>query len=84
MRHAARAGVDAEALLRLTRESIRRRHRRVAVQRFLRLQACGCAIPEDCRSYCEAVLRTLPEPDYRRMRSAVEAWADLLEEPAFV
>jgi hypothetical protein len=77
-----RLGVDAEALLRLVRASMRARHRRVAAQRFLRLQACGCAIPEDCRSYCEAVLRTLPAPDYRRMRSAAEAWAELLETAA--
>lgn len=58
--------------------SIAARHDRVAVQRYMKLLACGAAVPTEARSHCEQVLRGMRASEAQRMARAARGWAELV------
>lgn len=67
--------VSLEALL---EQSIRRGHRRVALQRLLMLEARGLPVDPAVRDFCQPVRLSLPLREYDRMLAAAQAWARMV------
>ena len=67
--------VSLEALL---EQSIRRGHRRVALQRLLMLEARGLPVDPAVRDFCQPLRLSLPLREYDRMRAAAQAWARMV------
>ena len=67
--------VSLEALL---EQSIRRGHRRVALQRLLMLEARGLPVDPAVRDFCQPLRLSLPLREYDRMLAAAQAWARMV------
>lgn len=67
-----------QALISLARASLRKGHRRVAIQRCLMLQAAGHDVPEDLTPLLTDVFVHWPLVDQRRVRARAESWAVML------
>jgi hypothetical protein len=70
--------VTLDALLEL---SIRRGHRRVALQRLLMHEARGLPTNEAAQTFCQAVRASLPRREFDRMLAAAQAWARMVGRP---
>ena len=71
----ASRSVSLEALL---EQSIRRGHRRVALQRLLMLEARGLPVDPAVRDFCQPLRLSLPLREYDRMLAAAQAWARMV------
>lgn len=69
---------NVQALICLARSSLRKGHRRVAIQRCLMLQAAGHDVPEDLTHLLTDVFVHWPLADQRRVKARAESWAVML------
>lgn len=72
------ASTPDDALLALLAQSLRRGHKRVAAQRFLKLKAIGAEVPGDAKQACEALIATMRKTERERMEEAASRWAEML------
>lgn len=75
---APRAASADEALFELLAQSLRRGHKRVAAQRYLKLKARGSEVPGDARQACEAFIASVRKTERERMEEAAGRWAEML------
>jgi hypothetical protein len=68
---------SAAALQALLLKSLDRGHRRVALQRYLKLKACQYDVPGHAAAACEAYLQSLPRRELNRMFAAAIDWAEM-------
>ena len=69
------AASSVEALLASLRESLARGHWKVALQRYLMLQARELGVPESEESRCRRLMASCPEAELRKIRLRAAAWA---------
>ena len=66
-----------DVLLRQLTDALCRRHWRIAIRRYLLLQAYGFDIPPVQESDLRALIRTCPERDLEKIRLQVDSWCDM-------
>lgn len=76
---AGSVGDDTEqALLGLLGMHLRRDHRRLAIRRYLMLDACGFQVPLEFRERCEALLAERPTSDIDLIISQCRTWTNMV------
>ena len=74
----AAKGWRGVSLPELLERSIRRGHKRVALQRLLMMEAAGLEASEESRAFCHPLRMTISRREFDRMNDAARDWVRMI------